>query len=216
MVKPSFAAFFFAASFGLFLGAIHTSLKAQPAKDVIIAYMKAPEIAPVGITEEIEDDVPPEILALRDAMFDDMEKLNLEPLLKMQYIDEIIKQSFIYNIDPKLVYATIYVESTFNEDAKHKPTYVRKLKREVQALGLGGVVWEFWGSYLKKNTTLTQKSDLKDPLKNIEATAAILAHLASFEIHPKAQTAEESASIRYYGAHSGNYMRKIKKIRHSL
>ena len=210
MIKPSFAAFFFAASFGLGLGAIHASIKDQPSKAVIIAYIQTtPEI--IIENTDYEETISPEILALRDAMFNDMEKLNLEPLLKMQYVDEILKQSFLHNIDPKLVYATIYVESTFNEDAEHKPTYVRKLRKEVQALGLGGVVWEFWGSYLLKHTTLTQKSDLKDPIKNIEATAAILGHLASYEIHPRAKTPEESASIRYYGAHSSKYLKKIKR-----
>ncbi|EAL4082821.1 hypothetical protein DFW61_10810, partial [Campylobacter coli] len=84
---------------------------------------------------------------------------------------EIWKQSKNYKINPAFLYAILWKESRFRNDIIHKPIYVRTLKKEVQAQGMGAIVWDFWGDKLKSNTSLKSKKDLKNWKKNIEGTA---------------------------------------------
>ena len=164
-----------------------------------------PDVEPLYIDENKPDI---ELDKLREKMHLNMGKIRISNKQKTDIIQEIILQSETYNVDPKLVYAILFTESAFKNKVKHQPTYVKQLKTKVQAIGMGGVVWEFWGDYLLENTSLTQKSDLKKWRKNIEATAAILAYLSNYRKHPKAKDVNESAAIRYYGLYDKDYVQK--------
>ena len=123
-------------------------------------------------------------------------------------LDEIWKQSKKYKINPAFLYTILWKESRFRNDVIHKPTYVRTLKKEVQALGMGGIVWDFWGDKLKANTSLKSKKDLKKWEKNIEATAYILSYLKSLPKVSNTKNKYESAASRYYGKYQANYVNK--------
>lgn len=161
---------------------------------------KVPEIS----KEELE------LENLRHYMHVDMSATASVPEdLKYEITQEITKHSIAYNTDPKLVYAILFTESRFRNGVNHTRTYVKQLKKEVQAIGMGGIIWEFWDDYLIANTSLKEKKDLEDWRKNIEATTAILAFLSNSKMHPKAQDAKENAAIRYYGLHNAEYVKKI-------
>lgn len=169
-----------------------------------------PEPEVISIDEPSES---PEITNLREVMHLDMSKVvRIKDELKTDIIQEVLLQSQVYKVDPKLVYSVLFTESSFRNNVKHSPTYVKKLKKKIQAIGMGGVVWEFWDSYLIENTSLTKKSDLKDWRKNIEATAAILAYLSTYKMHPKAKDTKENAAIRYYGLPCEDYIGKINRV----
>lgn len=121
---------------------------------------------------------------------------------------EIWKQAKNYKINPAFLYAVLWNESRFRNDVTHKPIYVRTLKKEIQALGMGGIVWDFWGDKLKTNTSLKSKKDLKKWEKNIEATAYILSYLKSLPKVSNTKNKYESAASRYYGKYHANYVNK--------
>lgn len=97
-------------------------------------------------------------------------------------VAEIWKQSKKFKINPAFLYAVLWNESRFRNDVSHKPIYVRALKKEIQALGMGAIVWDFWEDKLKENTSLKSKKDLKNWKKNIEGTAYILSYLKSLPL----------------------------------
>lgn len=123
-------------------------------------------------------------------------------------LDEIWKQSKKYKINPAFLYAILWKESRFRNDIIHKPTYVRTLKKEIQAQGMGAIVWDFWGDKLKSNTSLKSKKDLKNWKKNIEGTAYILSYLKSLPKVSNTKNKYESAASRYYGKYQANYVNK--------
>lgn len=169
-----------------------------------------PEPEVISIDEPTES---LEITNLREVMHLDMSKVvRIKDELKTDIIQEVLLQSQVYKVDPKLVYSVLFTESAFRNNVKHNPTYVKKLKKKIQAIGMGGVVWEFWDSYLIETTSLTKKEDLKDWRKNIEATAAILAYLSTYKMHPKAKDIKENAAIRYYGLPCNDYIGKINRV----
>lgn len=121
---------------------------------------------------------------------------------------EIWKQAKQYKINPAFLYAVLWNESRFRNDVIHKPVYVKALKKKIQALGMGGIVWDFWQDRLKANTSLKSKKDLKDWKKNIEGTAYILSYLKSLPKVSNTKNKYESASSRYYGKYHANYVNK--------
>lgn len=121
---------------------------------------------------------------------------------------EIWKQSKKYKINPAFLYAILWKESRFRNDIIHKPIYVRALKKEIQAQGMGAIVWDFWGDKLKSNTSLKSKKDLKNWKKNIEGTAYILSYLKSLPKVSNTKNKYESAASRYYGKYQSNYVNK--------
>lgn len=155
-----------------------------------------------------------EILYLKN----DVKKIKVrlaEDFLKFKHIDDSMKSEILaeiwtharnYKIDPAFLYAVLWKESRFRNDVTHKPTYVKALNKVVQAQGMGAIVWDFWGSKLIKNTSITVESDLKDWRKNIEGTAYILGHLAQQELVEGTKNRYESAASRYYGKYNHSYV----------
>ena len=131
----------------------------------------------------------------------------------------IIKYSNKYNLDPLTLTAVLAKESSFNPNAKHTPVIVKiplaknwtKIgTKEVQAVGLGGVIYEIWKYELNKEKIYSRKS-LYNLETNIKATALIL----SIYTHKRKQlkytkSKEESALLRYYGVMRDNKGKPIK------
>ena len=149
-------------------------------------------------------------ISVNDLMFADLLKFKyLTDEFRYELVDLINKAAIKFDTDPKLIYSFIRTESAFNIRAKHTPVYVKALGQKVQAIGLGAVIWEFWGDELLANTTLTKKSDLKDYRKNIEATAYIISALAQKEKHKKAKNDIDTIAIWYFGKYNYDYVSKI-------
>ncbi len=136
---------------------------------------------------------------------------NISNRVKKQIIDAIIKASSKYNINPLILYSLIHTESSMRPWIEHTPTYIVKDKKKIKirAVGLGGVVWEWWGDKLKANNIADVRSDLFDPTINIFATAFIYNEMFKKTKLKDAKTQDESAMIRYFG---GNYKWYFQKI----
>lgn len=146
---------------------------------------------------------------LKISLVNDMASMyHLDNKQQSLILDEIWKQAKNYKINPAFLYAVLWNESRFRNDVTHKPIYVRALKKEIQALGMGGIVWDFWGDKLKTNTSLKSKKDLKKWEKNIEATAYILSYLKSLPKVSNTKNKYESTASRYYGKYQANYVNK--------
>lgn len=172
-------------------------------------------------TKEVETEVQfePQINAVdlemleivKTKMFQDLIKYNyINELRAYEIIKEIKKNSSIYNVKPEFLYAVLWRESRFRNDVEHKRVFVKSLKKDVQAVGMGAIIWEFWGQDLKQNTSLKEKDDLNIWKKNIEATAYILGYLKT-KPKLKERSLKESVTIRYYGKYAKYYTNSIIK-----
>ncbi len=164
-------------------------------------------IEEIEIIKEIElDKKSNEYVLAHDLLFN-------QTHIKEEEIASLLNQIFAcskkYEIDPLLLYSVLWNESRLRNDVTHKTTYVKKLQKNVTAIGMGGVVWDFWGDEIIKNTSLTSKNDLYIKEKNIEATAFILNRVYSKPILKDAKNRTESALGRYYGKINVNYITKV-------
>ena len=131
--------------------------------------------------------------------------------VKKVIITTILEESVKYNINPLIIYSLLHTESSMRPWIEHKPTTITKGKKKIKirAVGLGGVVWEWWGDKLKANNIAEVRSDLFDPETNIKATIFVYNELFKKKKHPKAKTQDESAMIRYFGGGYKWYFEKI-------
>lgn len=124
---------------------------------------------------------------------------------KDEVIGSILTESKRYGISPLLLFTIIFNESSFKRKTQHKEviTKVNKRYRKVKALGLGGIIFEFWEKELLKYKIIKRRTDLLKTKNNIEAIAFILASFKN-----KGYNLNESLK-RYYG--SLRYKRIISK-----
>lgn len=193
---------------------------------LVCSYMIIPHTLPkpqvFNITVEkviVVDNTTPQVkqVSITDLMISDMIKYKyLNDEFRYELANLIVENANKFNIDPKLLYAFIKTESAFNVKAIHKPTRVKALNyKKIQAIGLGGVVWEFWGDELVTNTSIQKKSELRDYRKNIEATAYIISELSNKKKHRLAKNDIDTIAIWYYGRYSYDYISKIN-YNHSI
>lgn len=121
----------------------------------------------------------------------------------------VLEAAEYYNIDPIILYSVLWTESRFQSDLDHKKTYVKALNKNIRAIGLGGVVYEFWGDILKDENIIRNRNDLYDIKNNIYASAFILKYYFDQPKLEKAKTQVESMLMRYYGSQYSNYHNKI-------
>ena len=146
------------------------------------------------------------------AILNDMSKIDyISENEKLKIFNSIIKNSEIYNINPIVLYSVLFTESSLKPYMEHKETYIPSLKKRIKAVGLGGVVWEFWKDDLKKNNIAQTRQDLFEIETNIAASAYILNIYKSQNQLDKAKTNVDSMLMRYYGSSSANYEGKIYK-----
>lgn len=130
---------------------------------------------------------------------------------KKQILQTIMDESANYDINPLILYSVLYVESSFHPWIEHTPVNItiNKKSTRVRAVGLGGVVWEWWGSKLKAAGIAETRGDLFDLETNIKATAFVYNEMYKMKIHKSAKNKDESALLRYFGGDYPVYLQRI-------
>jgi len=128
-------------------------------------------------------------------------------------IETVLDESRKYNINPLIVYALCDTESSFRFWIEHKSTFIKMSKKKVKirAVGLGGIVWEWWGDKLKKANIAEVRSDLFEPKINIQAITFILNEFSKMEMLKGCKSKDESMLRRYFGGNFKSYSDKIDK-----
>ena len=123
----------------------------------------------------------------------------------------VIEASKKYEINPLVIYSILYSESTFRAYLKHADITltIDNKKIKTNAIGLGGIVWEWWGKDLIAEGIAETKDDLFDPKTNIYATAYVYKVMYSREKLKSAESQGESALMRYFGGEYKWYAAKI-------
>jgi len=131
--------------------------------------------------------------------------------VKETIVKTILSESKKYNINPLIIYSLIHTESTMRPWIEHKRVLINinGKKKYIQAVGLGGIVWEWWGKQLKEANIAEVRSDLFDPVVNIKAVVFVYNTFYLKKKHKKADTQDESAMIRYFGGGYKSYFNKI-------
>ena len=144
------------------------------------------------------------------AMQSDLDSYNhLSESEKSEIMSSIFKYSDIYDVDPCILYAVLKTESEMHPKIEHNSTYIKSLNKKIKAVGLGGVVWEFWGTKLRAANIAKIRSDLFEIEANVAASAFILNELKHLPKLPKAKNITESMLMRYYGSQTAGYHKKI-------
>jgi len=128
-------------------------------------------------------------------------------------LDTVISEATKYNINPIILYSLLHVESSMRFWIQHTPIKItiNKRPRTVMAVGLGGVVWEWWGKQLINAKIAEVRSDLFDPEINIKATAFILNEFSKRKMLKGTKSKDESMLRRYFGGNFKSYSDKIDK-----
>ena len=128
-------------------------------------------------------------------------------------LDTVIAESTKYNINPIILYSLLHVESSMRFWIQHTPVniIIKKKKRRIQAVGLGGVVWEWWGDKLKVAGIAEVRSDLFNPEVNIKSAAFILNEFSKMDKLKGTKSKDESMLRRYFGGNFKSYSDKIDK-----
>lgn len=122
-----------------------------------------------------------------------------------------------YEIPIGLLHAIFRIESDYKFWSTHKDIMIKAngTLTKTNAIGMGGVVWEFWSDSLQTNNIVNSKSDLYFPINNINATAYILRSIIDKKLN--SNTANENNIIAkiiesYYGEYNKNYHNKMIQV----
>lgn len=113
-----------------------------------------------------------------------------------------------YALDYSILYSVLWKETRFIHTTQHNPTYIKSLKTTVEAIGIGGIVCEFWCEKLKNAKIISQKEDLFYIENGIEASAFVLSELRKLG-KQKGYTLDQSMLNRYYGKPTQKYYKPI-------
>lgn len=156
-----------------------------------------------------ERDIDKRIIAL------DLDDFGISKWKQERLISTMDQASLNYGIPLILLHMIFYIESTYRTDANHQkvPVLLNKRSQIVQAVGLGGVVWEFWGDSLRANNIADSRDDLKEFEKNIPASAFILRKCIESSIPVSTPlTLFDEIIKRYYGAYNVDYKKKMMEV----
>ena len=136
---------------------------------------------------------------------------NVSTRNKKLILETIMEEADKYDINPLILYSICYAESSFRPYIEHPQTIIEKdgKKISVRAVGLMGVVWEWWSVQLVENKIAEVHSDLFDPVINIKAGAFVYNELYKKELHKVAKSRDESALLWYFGGPYLDYLHKI-------
>ncbi len=132
------------------------------------------------------------------------------------------KASQEYRLPIILMHAIFKVESDYRYWIKHPRVRVTVHGRKISsyAIGLGGVMWCFWGDSLKANHIAETKSDLYLPDVNVMASGYILRTLINEEAQNNPQLSKfnilNNVIRRYYGEYNESYKKKMQKFTSEL
>lgn len=120
-----------------------------------------------------------------------------------------------------LMHAVSRTESEYRFWIDH-PTVTTTVKGKrvtTHAIGIGGIIWEFWGDSLQYYDIAHSPSDLYIPDVAIEAQACVL-HIIIRDVMRSHSIKEGNIISRiqsqYYGAYSDLYMSRIQKVTSDL
>lgn len=150
---------------------------------------------------------------------------------KAQYLSnkvrDLIKNSMQraadkYKLPIILMHAIFKVESDYQYWIKHPTVRVNVDGKRIStnAIGLGGIMWCFWGDSLKANRIAETKSDLYLPDVNVMASAYILRTLINYEEknNPRLNKSNILNNVvrQYYGRFNRKYIRKMQRFTSKL
>ena len=126
-----------------------------------------------------------------------------------------------WDIPVGLLHAIFRVESEYNFWIEHPTVTVKVYGKptRTQAIGIGGVIWEFWSDSLKKHNIAQTRTDLYLPEVNIEASAAILRWITNTKLEKNSTTEYNLINniiSGYYGAYDKMYHKKMERITSDL
>lgn len=131
--------------------------------------------------------------------------------VKIDIIQTIISESEKYGNNPLIGYSIGYNESSFKPWMEHDLTTIIKNGKpiKIRAVGIMGVVWEWWGDKLKEAGIAETRGDLFDPVINIKAGMFVYNEMYKMDKLKSAKNKDESALLRYFG---GNYPAYVQRI----
>lgn len=133
-------------------------------------------------------------------------------------IEEVTEE---YSLPIGLLHAIFRVESDYKFNITHPTVTVSVHGKNVttNAIGLGGIVWVYWGDSLRSKGIADTELDLYLPDVNIRASGYILRYLIDDEMKRKELIEEnilDNVIKRYYGAYSPIYLSKMEKVTSDL
>lgn len=136
-------------------------------------------------------------------------------------IPEIKVTSEKYKIPIGLLHAIFRVESDYRFNITHADVVVpvKGKSARTNAVGLGGILWVYWGESLRAEKIAEVEQDLFLPNVSIRATGYILRYLIDSEIKAGGKNSYNILSNvvkRYYGAYSESYTMKMKSYTSDL
>ena len=137
---------------------------------------------------------------------------------RKKILDTVLSEAAKYNINPIILYSLLHVESSMRFWIQHSPVKIKIHGRykTIRAVGLGGVVWEWWGKQLQDAHIAEVRSDLFNIEPNIKATAFILNEFSKRKMLKGTKSKDESMLRRYFGgnfkAYSDRIDRKVMSI----
>jgi soluble lytic murein transglycosylase-like protein len=136
---------------------------------------------------------------------------DLSHRVKEVIVQTIIEEAHEYNINPLVLYAMCYVESSFRPWLEHETRIIEVNNKNIKAraVGLMGIMWELHREKLKAAGIAESKSDLFDAATNIKAGAFLLNEFYQLDALKGSQYKDESALLRYFG---GNYPVYVQRI----
>lgn len=177
-------------------------------------YIEEPPTKPIEIVQPQVVEKPKSFVEIyRKDLEEDIKKYtNLSSRLQKVIIDEILATAERHNINPLIVYSVPHVESSMRPYLTHETVSViiDGKKTITAAIGLTGIIWEFWKPQLVA-AGIETKSDLYDPVVNIRAFGIIYAELRDRPLHKLAKTKSESSLLYYFGGSFKEYFERIDK-----
>jgi len=157
------------------------------------------------------DEIPQPLLSVTE--LDLMEDIlvtypHLSDQQKRIIIDTIFEASEAYSINPFIIYSLIHAESSFRFWIEHSQVTINGQK--MRAVGLGGIMWYWWGEMLSEAKIASTRSELFDPVTNIRAIVHIYHHLTTISMHKDASNIHHSAMLRYFGGSYSHYIKSIE------
>ncbi len=136
---------------------------------------------------------------------------NVPTRAKREIIDTLIEESQKYAINPMITYSAGHTESSMNPYVIHKDMIITigDKKVKINAMGLNGIVYEWWGEKLIAAGIITNRADLLDPILNIKSFCFIYNELRKMPMHQSATNKDQSALLRYFGGDYKSYLDRI-------
>ena len=149
------------------------------------------------------------LIAEELTLYKDLQKYHhLDEQTRLQIAKYVPIYAIKYGVKMEVLYSVLWRETRFQHQTTHKPTYIKSLKKIVEAKGIGGVVCEFWCEDLKLQGIIRSESELYNLIPGIESTAFILGKLND-RGNLKGYNLEESILHRYYGKPKDSYYKQI-------